>query len=365
MIKVLHLTISSDFGGGPEHIYQLIKGMNHNVEAHIACPENGHYFVRFCDITLNRYTKLPFRKFDPWFLFSLLRYIKFHKIELLHAHGKGAGIYCRFIRVFLKIAVVHTPHGINQKIESGFINKIYVNFERFFSFGINSIIYVSQTELDYGNSLNIWPNVPTSLIYNGTPIISISQKIEWREKKRNELDLFFEKIIITASRFDFQKNTIEFCQIASKLPEVTFIVIGDGEFKNDCEDFCKNSGIKNVLFKGNVTDPLKYFAASDIYLSTSRWEGLSMAILESMSLGLPVVATDVIGNRDLVKTNITGFTYKPGDLNSAAYYLNYLLNPDVQDKFSFNAKKLHNLYFSADAMCAKTYSLYQDILNKS
>jgi glycosyltransferase involved in cell wall biosynthesis len=89
-----------------------------------------------------------------------------------------------------------------------------------------------------------------------------------------------------------------------------------------------------------------------------------MAILESMSLGIPVVATEVIGNRDLVKSDKTGFTYKIGDLKAAVNHIKYILNPEYYSKFSSSAKNIHTLYFSANAMCGKTYSLYQDIVKK-
>ncbi|MFV7234928.1 glycosyltransferase [Flavobacterium sp. ZB4R12] len=363
MKKILHLTISSEIGGGPEHIFQLMSGMPLEFESHIACPERGSYYGKFLKITSNRVVLLPHRKFSISYLISAYNYIKTNKIDLLHGHGKGAGFYCRLLSIFIRIPVVHTPHGINQKIEIGLINKIYIQFERLFSFLINAIVYVSKTEFEYAQQLKIWSNIPGHIINNGTKVILADQKSEWRAEKREQMNWTLEKVIITASRFDFQKNTIEFCKIADKLPEFTFVILGEGEEKSHCEFFCKTTGISNVLFVGNVPDPLNYFAAADVYLSTARWEGLSMAILESMAVGLPVVATKVIGNIDLVKSGETGFLYTIGDINEAVKYLLSVFEDVNYLNFSENTKNFHRISFSSESMCRKTESLYIDVLN--
>lgn len=361
MKKILHLTISSDIGGGPEHIYQLISGTSNEFNSYVACPDNGPYYLKFAEQTGGQVTILPYRKFKFSFVVSIYKFIKYNKIDILHAHGKGAGLYSRIISMFLRIPVVHTPHGINKKIEHGLANKLYILFEKLFNKLITTVVFVSQTEADYASKLKIWPSVPFKLIYNGTKIISVEQKNEWFLKKRGELNLETSKVIITASRFDFQKNTIEYCIIAGELPQFLFVILGDGEERGPCELFCKTNNIKNVMFMGGVLDPVAYFAAADIYLSTARWEGLSMAILESMAVGLPVVASDVIGNKDLVSVNETGFLYPIGNIDKAVSYILYILDNENYLKYSYAAKKLHEQSFSSEYMCSNTASLYREI----
>lgn len=362
MKKILHLTISSEIGGGPEHIFQLISGLPLEFESHIACPERGSYYEKFLKITSNRVVLMPHRKFSISSLILVYKYIKTNKIDLLHGHGKGAGFYCRLLRLFIWIPVVHTPHGINQKIEIGLTNKIYIQFERLLCFLVNAIIYVSKTECEYAEQLKIWSKIPSHVINNGTTVILANQKSIWRTEKRKEMNWTVEKVIITASRFDFQKNTIEFCKIAGKLSQFTFVILGEGEEKNQCELFCKTARISNVIFLGNVPDPSCYFAAADVYLSTARWEGLSMAILESMAVGLPVVASNVIGNTDLVKSGKTGFLYTIEDIDEAANCLSHIFEDDNYFNFSANAEDFHKTSFSSESMCNKIGALYIDVL---
>ena len=362
MKKVLHLTISSEIGGGPEHIYQLISGSSIQIESHVACPDSGSYYEKFYQLTSGRITYLPHRKFNFSTLFSLLKYIKKNNINLLHGHGKGAGLYCRMLRLFLYIPVVHTPHGINQQIHKGLLNRLYIPFERLFSSLINAVIFVSTSEYNYARNLNIWVKAHTLVIPNGTASISAYQRDKWRKETRLRLGISIEKVIITASRFDYQKNTIELCYIASLLPQYLFIVLGNGEERKLCEDYCKSNAVSNILFLGNVLDPLKYFSAADIYLSTSRWEGLSMAILESMSLGLPVLATNVVGNIDLVKVGETGYLYTLGKISEAIHYLDLLVNTLQDGNIQQSVIRYHNQHFSSEMMCSSTLSVYKNIL---
>jgi glycosyltransferase involved in cell wall biosynthesis len=358
--KVLHITISSDIGGGPEHIYQLITGLSKQIESHVACPDNGPYYTKYKSLVSNRVTKIPFRRFELKYIFSLYKYIKNNQINLLHGHGKGAGIYCRILKVFLKIPTLHTPHGISVK--QNLSNKLYILFERLFKFLVNAVIYVSQTEYEISKKLNLWIGVPAKVIYNGTATFNESQKSNWRCETRSKMNWGNRKVVITASRYDFQKNTIEFCKIAQVLPTLIFVILGDGVDKKECETYCVNNNINNVLFLGAKYNPSKYFAAADIYLSTARWEGLSMAIIEAMALGLPTVATNVTGNIDLVRPGINGYLYSIGDVAEAQNLINTLLEPQLYTTCSANAVKCHKESFSVSTMSVQTEELYFSLL---
>lgn len=364
MPKILHISISSSIGGGPEHIYQLISGLQEDFECHVACPDNGPYFDKFKVLTQGRITRMPFRKFKPVYLRSLFKYIRVNGIDIVHAHGKGAGIYARILRLFLDTPVIHTPHGINQNIEKGLPGKGYIMFERFFKHLISDIIYVSKTELEYAKKLKVWDDVEEHVIYNGTKLFSEEEVREFRKEKREEMRWLNETVLITASRFDFQKNTIDFCKIALQLPEYDFIVLGDGIEMSACKDFCKLNRITNVLFIGEVADPLKYFAAADVYISTARWEGLSMAILEAMSVGLPVVASNVVGNIDLIDEGTNGFLYQHNSLDQAIDQIKMILDSTNYLNFSLGSKRIHEKMFSSTSMCNQTALVYLNAIEK-
>jgi glycosyltransferase involved in cell wall biosynthesis len=360
MIKVLHLTISSDIGGGPEHITQLVSGMSKKVENHIACPNNGPYFNTFSSITNCKVTLLPHRKFSFYYLFKIYSYVKINNINIIHSHGKGAGIYTKFLKLLLlPVILIHTPHGINQNIEKGIKNKLYLKFENLFKFLIDKIIYVSDSEYRYALKFNLWQDCKFSIIYNGTKSYS-KYDLVGLKKLGNK---YKTKTLITASRFDFQKNSIEFCLIAKELPNYHFIIIGDGYEKLNCIKYCQENKINNVEFVGLVSNPINFFSSSDLYLSTARWEGLSMAILESMALGLPIVATDVVGNTDLIFSGRNGYLYEIGNISQAVKLIEEILNVDNYMLFSKNSVEIHADLFSSVSMCNLTEQVYFDLYN--
>ncbi|MEJ2617259.1 MAG: hypothetical protein P8Z35_20075, partial [Ignavibacteriaceae bacterium] len=98
--NILIITVRADFGGGPEHIYSLIKELHKENNFYIACPDDFPYKNKYTDILgKNRIILIPHRKFKLSYLFGLKNYVKYHEINIIHSHGKGAGIYGRFLSV--------------------------------------------------------------------------------------------------------------------------------------------------------------------------------------------------------------------------------------------------------------------------
>lgn len=363
MKKILHISVSSDIGGGPQHIFLLLSHLSNKYEMHVACPSPGDYFGKFKTITNDSLIVIPHRKIGFVSFFKFILYVKKNKIDLLHSHGKGAGFYSKFYSLLFRIPIVHTPHGINQQVGFFLFHNVYLKLEKILSFLIHHIIFVSNTERDYSINLNMWSGIPYSIVYNGTNIISDEIIANWRYQKRNYFNLKNLKIIITASRFDYQKNTIEVCYIAEILKEFIFIILGDGDDRKLCQKYCKLNNINNVIFTGNVSDPIKYFAMSDIYLSTSRWEGMSIAILESMSVGLPIIASDVVGNKDIVKNGINGFLYQLHDINEATNLIKELLDENNYSKYSTTSRQIQKDKYSVQIMSDNIDRIYRSVLN--
>ena len=83
--------------------------------------------------------------------------------------------------------------------------------------------------------------------------------------------------------------------------------------RKELEDLIKTNNIKNVFLLGNKKNVFDYLIASDIYLTSSLYEGLPIAVLEAMSID-SIIASDVVGNKDTVKHNYSGFLYSLGDI---------------------------------------------------
>ena len=111
--------------------------------------------------------------------------------------------------------------------------------------------------------------------------------------------------------------------------------MGEGYLFDKAKIFLKYSNIQNVYLFGNKTDVFKYLYESDLFLSTSLYEGHPISILEAMSIGLPIVASKVTGNIDTVKVNYSGFFYKLGDINEACNCIERIMkNSELKLKIS-------------------------------
>ena len=129
--------------------------------------------------------------------------------------------------------------------------------------------------------------------------------------------------------------------------------------RKELEDLIKTNNIKNVFLLGNKKNVFNYLIASDIYLTSSLYEGLPIAVLEAMSIGLPIIASDVVGNKDTVKHNYSGFLYSLGDIKKACDFLEELSNNNIKRyKFGLNSRKLQIKLFSKDMMKKKYTDLY-------
>ena len=156
-----------------------------------------------------------------------------------------------------------------------------------------------------------------------------------------------------------KKNIFEIFKIARNLQIYNFIVLGDGYLFDKAEHFLKKNNIKNVYLLGKKLDVFKYLYESDLFLSTSLYEGHPISILEAMSIGLPIVASKVIGNIDTIKDNFSGSFYRLGDINEATYNIERIMkNIDLKLKISMNSFLTHRELFTTNKMKNSYISLY-------
>jgi glycosyltransferase involved in cell wall biosynthesis len=96
-----------------------------------------------------------------------------------------------------------------------------------------------------------------------------------------------------------------------------------------------------------------------VYLSTSRWEGLPLSLLEASSLGLVIVASNVVGNNEVVVDGENGFLYDPNDIDQAANRLTQLIDDKtLYEKMSENAQAIFEKKFHSSTMISKLADVY-------
>jgi glycosyltransferase involved in cell wall biosynthesis len=153
-----------------------------------------------------------------------------------------------------------------------------------------------------------------------------------------------------------------FRKVLARFPGARLVLAGDGPLMGSVRSAAESTGggaIETTGFRSTVTDTLR---EGHIYLQTSAAEGLAYTVLEAMSVGLPVVATDVGATREAVRHGETGLLCRRDDAAGLADSLASLLSSaEKRSCFGRKGRELVRELFSLDRMIAQTLSAYEDL----
>lgn len=297
-------------------------------------------------------------------LFEIRKLLKDLKPDIVHCHSSKAGFAGRIAAKLSGVKkIIYSPHAyvfLKYK-ENSFKQKVFLFIEKFLSkFFTNYTITTSQGE-DEVFIKNIDKPEKRVLIEHGLvrPIISEDKRRMIREKYGvTENDIF----IGAMSRFDFQKDPITTFKVLDGLHDdknknVKTIFFGSGKLFDEVVKLNKNN---NVIFPGNVENPDEYLNALDIFVTTSLYEGLPYTLIETLSLGLPIVATNVIGNNSCVFDNYNGVLFEIGQYEEAIKKINQIICESKIKEMSKNSLKVFDERFNINTMLEKYRKVYID-----
>lgn len=250
---------------------------------------------------------------------ELRRLYRKYKPDIIHLHSSKAGILGRI--VFPTAKVVYTVHGFDS------VRIAYRKFlpvERLMQHFCRAVVGVSEYDCRNLISERITKNVCT--VYNGIvrPDMRVVQPIPEFKK--------YAKTILCIARVFPPKKPSLFVETARLLPEYGFVWIGN---QRDITEFDLPS---NCYFAGNISNAGAYCSLADLFMLPSNYEGLPMVIIEAMSFGKPVVASDVGGVSEIVRNGENGYVLE----NRAELFaekIRYILSDEVRYK-AFSAKSL-------------------------
>ena len=176
--------------------------------------------------------------------------------------------------------------------------------------------------------------------------------------------------IITIGRMVRQKNHELFIRAAGKIaaerPDVRFVLVGDGPLRREIEAQVGASGLsERVILTGERRDVEDLLRSASMFWLTSRWEGMPNVVLEAMASGLPVIATDVGGVRELVREGEEGFVVPSEDTEAFVSRTRLLLaDPDRRRVLSANARRRAD-QFSTPRMSAALATIYHEVMTEN
>jgi glycosyltransferase involved in cell wall biosynthesis len=221
-------------------------------------------------------------------------------VRLVHSHGKGAGLHARLAARLTGVPAIHTLHGIHYERYRGPVRAAYLALERRLSRMTRAVVNVSRAQEAEGLALGLFTRGQSRVILNGVDVARLGARALERWDARAALGVGQRAAVVgTAARFDAVKRLDLLLHALAALPGATLVLIGDGPEAPALRALAGRLGVaERVRFAGEVVEAARLFHAFDVFAASSGKEGLPLAVIEAMALGLPVVATDIPAHRE-------------------------------------------------------------------
>ena len=238
----------------------------------------------------------------------LISYITRKKFDIIHAHLPWAGIAARMVTSRIDSPVIYTEHNMQERYHpvTRLINKLTFNHQK--------EVFAVSNEVLSSVQKNIKPSIPVSLLLNGVDTEKYkptnSATLDLRAKLRIKNG---DLIIGTVAVFRKQKRLDIWLKLALRIhnefPNTFFLILGDGPEGAKIRRIIKKSNLRSICLPGRLSEVAEWVSLMDIFMITSKHEGLPIALLEAMSMKTPIVTTDAGGIKEIVRNGIEGFIY--------------------------------------------------------
>jgi glycosyltransferase involved in cell wall biosynthesis len=309
------------------------------------------------------------------------------KPDIVHTHAAKSGVIGRMAADACKVPViVHTFHG---HVFHSYFNKIttstFIHIERYLAKRSSGIIAISKTQKEeLCNTYKICPEEKVNIIPLGLDLDKFNENVDYKRKKfRDKYFIKDDEIAIgIIGRIVPVKNHTLFVAAAAKVldkcpQKVKFIIIGDGESRDQTENEIREAGLNYAYFPLNPTEATvictswqtemdTVLAGLDIVTLTSHNEGTPVSLIEAQAASKPVVSTDVGGVSDVVAHNVSGFITEP---NNALQFSEAILilaeSPELRKEFGIEGRKFVHQKFSYQRLITDMSGYYYKLLDES
>ena len=318
---------------------------------------------------MNRYKINPFT--DAQVILRLARLIRRERFDLVHTHGSKAGFIARVAAIGSRVPVVYSPHNFAfhegvprwQAHIFAFVEKLAARFLT------TKIITVSNAEQEMARQFGVGTPDLFATVHSGVNLSTFSRRVDSSEQKTTLGVPREAQLVGAVGRLSEQKNPLGFVRLAArvheKMPDVHFVWIGDGPLELSARGLAVELGVEKILhFVGQRSDVPADLHALDVFVMTSRWEAFSLALLEAMACGLPVVATRLDGIAEAVTEGENGFLLSVSDVDGMSAAMQKLLSDsELAKHMGVNARQRVEQNFTRPQMMDRLMQVYRSVIN--
>lgn len=322
---------------------RLMRLQEEGFAVSVICGDRG-YGDRLRDCGLD-VVQIPFaRELKPWTdlrcLWALRRELGSGRYDIAHSHNPKGTLLGPVAGRWAKVrAVVHTVHGFLFNENSRGLHRLAAEgAERWCARWSDDLLFQSQEDFDYACTHRYKAPERLHLIGNGVDERRFDPALhpEARAEKRVELGFGEDDLVVgMVTRLVREKGCVEFFQMAGRIverwPQVRFLMVGIPEAQDqsdaiDPAQLMREYGVADrCIALEHRTDMPELYAAMDVLVLPSYREGIPRSLIEAGAMGLPVVASDIRGCREVVVEGETGSLFPLKDVGACADAVEQLL----------------------------------------
>lgn len=412
-MKILQIiTLGDSIGGAQIHVLDLSINLHERGhDVHVLTGTFGELNKRLTQAGVpNSQLKTMHHGIRPLHdircFMELRQFIKAFKPDVVAAHSSKAGIIGRLVCFFLGIPNTFTVHGWSFKANTSRMRQqLYFWIEKFMGIFSCKLITVAPTVYELGIKHKIVPPEKLVIVLNGVrdfaqelrsktistegvknldyekptlfqqkttqPSIELAGVDDFEENWLPEILNIEEENdtikLVMSARFQREKDheTLIKALIPLKNEPFHLQLLGDGtETLGEIQNLVKENDLtKKIAFVGFTNNVLGYLQQADVCILTSHTEGLPLSILEAMSLGLPIVASNVGGISNQVENGCNGYLVKRNDVEDLTEKIKLLMNNStLRRQMGRNSRVLYEKEFKLEKMVDKTLAVYMSVL---
>ena len=283
--NVLFVITKSENGGAQKWTKEQIEISSNLFQCFLATDENG-WLSQNINVKNTLYNHLIYKRFSLKYLFMLSKFVKENNIDLIVASSANAGLYSRLLKLLnKKIKVIYVTHGWSSIYNGGKLKFLFTFIEKQLSKIGNSVLCISEKDAENAKKIIKIEKNKLKCIVNKIYPMPMENNINVKIK------------ILTVARLAPPKRVDLLIKAMSNL-DIELHIIGDGVLKDGLVSLSNSK----TFFHGEI-DNFNEFSQYDIFALISDSEGLPLSALEAMSVGMPLILSDVGGCSELIDNN--------------------------------------------------------------
>lgn len=355
--NVLFIVRTMGLGGTENVVLQLCEILSGKVNKIVVCSSGGAHEKKLQEMGIKHYMIPDIASKNPMDMLkscrSIKRIIDNEQITIVHSHHRMAAFYAELVapKRVVKVANAHNTFTDKKKLTRLAYRNTKViavgemvkkNLMEYFEIPKEQVCVIHNAVKPFDSNI-----MPIKVLYqehtNGNVLIGNIGRLS----EQKGMTYFIEAAEITARTH----------------PEARFIIVGEGEEKEQLHAQVKAKGLQGkILFLGYRSDIQNVMSQLDFVVLSSLWEGLPLTPIEAYSVGKTVIGTAVDGTPEIIRDGIDGYLVEPRNPMQLAEKMNELIeNSEMRESMGIQAVKRYQDEFSFEKLSERYVAFYEDL----